>query len=328
MAQTESFDLLAQFNVSAIVESILDPTNTIGIAFRIVIILLVIWLAVKLVKRLMNRVLRDSLEDMGIGDTRFPLMVRLVSLLIWMIGLFIIIMMIPGMEDLFLYLLGASAAIGIVIGLIVQKPATNIVTGILMAVFRPFKVGDTVTIKDTWGVVEEITLWHTTVRTFQDNARMVIPNGIMSDEIITNHHMTDQKRQMWIDIGIAYDADIDRAREVMLEYANAHPVCMHGKDVEPLVRLTELGDFAVNMRLYCWSETPGAGYGMACDLREQIKKHFDAEGIEIPFPYTTMVYKKDLIEEAEQHKPYKKVKIAKPDKKVSKKLVEDAMDGE
>lgn len=328
MAQTDSFDLLAQFNVSAIVESILDPNNMIGIAVRVIIILLVIWLVIKLVKHLMNRVLREQLEDVGIGDTRFPLMVRLVSLLIWIIGLFIIITMVPGMEGIFSVLIVSGAAIGIVVGLIVQKPATNIVTGILMAAFRPFKVGDTVTIKDTWGVVEEITLWHTTVRTFQDNARMVIPNGVMSDEIITNHHMTDQRRQMWIDIGIAYDADIDRAREIMLGYADAHPMCMHGKDVEPLVRLIELGDFSVNMRLYCWSSTPGEGYGMACDLREQIKKHFDSEGIEIPFPYTTMVYKKDLDEESKQHKPYKKVEIAKPAKKVSTTQADDSMDGE
>ncbi len=328
MAQTDSFDLFAQFNATAIVESILDPNNMVGIAVRIIIILFITWLVVKLVKHLMNRVLREQFEEVGIGDTRFPLMVRLISLLIWIIGLFIIITMIPGMQSSFEGLLVASAAIGIVIGLIVQKPATNIVTGILMAVFRPFKVGDTVTIRDNWGVIEEITLWHTTVRTFQDNARMVVPNAIMSDEIITNHHMTDPRRQMWIDIGIAYDADIDRAREIMLEYANAHPVGLHGRDVEPLVRLTELGDFALNMRLYCWSKTPGEGYGMACDLREQIKKHFDAEGIEIPFPYTIMVYKKDLEEEAKRHEPYKKVKIAKPAKKVSKKQVEDIMDGE
>jgi len=299
MLQSDSFNIFAQLNTTEIINAILDPDNVFGMAIRVIVILLATWTAVRLVRRLMTKVLREHLAEVGIGDTRFPLMLRLISMGIWIIGLFIAITMIP-----------------------------NIITGILMAVFQPFRVGDTVTINDTWGVVEDITLWHTTVRTFQDNARMVVPNSVMADEIIFNHHMTDQRRQMWIDIGIAYDADIDRSREIMLEYANAHPVCMHGRDVEPMVRLTELGDFAVNLRLYCWSKTPGEGYGMACDLKEQIKKRFDAEGIEIPYPYHTIVYKKDLEEESKLQKPYKKVDAPKPEKKVLKKRTDETMDSD
>jgi len=328
MLQSDSFNIFAQLNTTEIINAILDPDNVFGMAIRVIVILLATWTAVRLVRRLMTKVLREHLAEVGIGDTRFPLMLRLISMGIWIIGLFIAITMIPGMEGMFMGALAGASIIGIVIGFAAQKPASNIITGILMAVFQPFRVGDTVTINDTWGVVEDITLWHTTVRTFQDNARMVVPNSVMADEIIFNHHMTDQRRQMWIDIGIAYDADIDRSREIMLEYANAHPVCMHGRDVEPMVRLTELGDFAVNLRLYCWSKTPGEGYGMACDLKEQIKKRFDAEGIEIPYPYHTIVYKKDLEEESKLQKPYKKVDAPKPEKKVPKKRTDETMDSD
>jgi small-conductance mechanosensitive channel len=109
-----------------------------------------------------------------------------------------------------------------------------------------------------------------------------------------------------VDIGISYDSDIDLARKIMIEEAKKHYNTMtlsqirrHDASIQEndvvAVRLTELGDFAMNLRLLIWVEDRSLAYNTGCDIREAIKKRFDAEGIEIPFPYRTIVYKNDLI---------------------------------
>lgn len=104
-------------------------------------------------------------------------------------------------------------------------------------------------------------------------------------------------------MGISYDSDIDKAKRIMLEKARKHPdvIIPEVKDEkgemekqEPMVRVTECGDFAINLRLYFWVSAPKKAWFTGYELIEQIKKEFDKQGIEIPFPYRTIVYKKDL----------------------------------
>lgn len=108
-----------------------------------------------------------------------------------------------------------------------------------------------------------------------------------------------------MNIGISYDSDIDLARSIMADEARGHPNVMDHYEVsrihpevtegsEVKVLLTELGDFAVNLRLMIWVRDRSLAYFTGCELMESIKKRFDAEGIEIPFPYRTILYKKDM----------------------------------
>lgn len=108
-----------------------------------------------------------------------------------------------------------------------------------------------------------------------------------------------------MNIGISYDSDIDLARSIMEAEARDHPNVMDHYEVsrihpevtegsEVKVLLTELGDFAVNLRLMIWVRDRSLAYFTGCELMESIKKRFDVEGIEIPFPYRTILYKKDM----------------------------------
>jgi len=274
--------------------SLLDPETPLGVIVRIAVVLVATAVVARLLRTAMDRGLRQRSIQLGLDETRYLVLRRIAVVGVYLVGAFVAATTIPGMEGLWVAVFASAGVVGIVVGFAAQKAVGNVITGVFLALFQPFRVGDTVTIKDTWGVVEDITFWHTTIRTFQDNARLVIPNSIIADEPITNHNLTDERRNVWIDIGIAYDADIDRARSIMLEEAKSHPYCMHGEGLEPQVKVIELGDFAVKLRLYSWAENPGKGYDMSCELRESIKKRFDAEGVEIPFPYRTIVFKRDL----------------------------------
>ena len=133
-----------------------------------------------------------------------------------------------------------------------------------------------------------------------ENRRIVIPNSVISAEVIVNADLVDQKICKWIEIGISYDSDIATAKRIMAEEVAQHPLFIDTRPEQqkeegaPLVvvRVLSLGDFSITIRAWAWAIKDQAdGFVLHCDLLESIKQRFDAEGIEIPFPHRTLVYK-------------------------------------
>jgi small-conductance mechanosensitive channel len=147
--------------------------------------------------------------------------------------------------------------------------------------------------ENEYGTIEDITLRHTVIRTWQ-NKRLIIPNSRISEETIINWTIGDLTVLWKVDFGISYDSDIDLARSIILDEINKHPDVMHEEDREANVRVTELGDFAVNLRATFWVSDRPTAWGTGAEIRESVKKRFDREGVEIPFPYRTVVFKKDM----------------------------------
>lgn len=204
----------------------------------------------------------------------------------------------------------ASAGIfAAIVGFASQAAVSNIIGGIFIVVFKPFRVGDFVNIaKEYNGVVEDVTIRHTVIRSFE-NRRIIIPNSIVNSETIVNSSIIDEKVCNFIEIGIAYDADIDKAKKIFQDLAAEHPMCHDNRSEEEIiagepkvrVRVINLGDFSVTLRAYVWSNDYYTGFDLKFDLLESVKKAFDKAGIEIPFPYRTVVYKKDLDEAKHKH---------------------------
>ncbi|MBA7514122.1 Small-conductance mechanosensitive channel [subsurface metagenome] len=144
-----------------------------------------------------------------------------------------------------------------------------------------------------YGTIEDITLRHTVIRTWQ-NKRQIIPNSRISEETIINWTIGDLTVLWAVDFGISYDSDIDLARSIILDEINKHPDVMHEQDREAKVRVTELGDFAVNLRALFWVSDRPTAWRTGTEIRESVKKRFDGGGVEIPFPYRTVVFKKDM----------------------------------
>ncbi|MCL7415619.1 MAG: mechanosensitive ion channel family protein [ANME-2 cluster archaeon] len=270
----------------------------------IIVIIVVTFFIARLVNELLLGYFKKVSLKLKVDPTGYRLLRHLAVAAIYLLGLIIIVSSVPQLRSISVALFAGAGFAGIIIGLAAQSTLANIISGISLAMFQPFRVGDLVTIHEEYGTISDLTLRHTVVTTW-DNRRLIIPNSIISDEAVINWSIEDPTVVWPVNIGISYDSDIDLARSIMLEEARNHPNVMEDHDVrmvhpevlkgsEVKVLVTELGDFAVNLRLLVWVRTRGLAFGTGCELMESIKKRFDAEGVEIPFPYRTLVYKKDL----------------------------------
>lgn len=176
----------------------------------------------------------------------------------------------------FIAVLGAA---GLAVGLALQGTLANFAGGVLILIFKPYKVGDLISAQGHTGWVQEIQIFVTTLKT-PDSKIIIIPNGAISNGDITNLSLNGFIR---IDLvmGISYDSDIKKAREALLKVMNDHPKVL--KDPAPFVGVLELADSAVNLAVqpHC---TPEDYWDVYFDIYEAGKEALDAANITIPFP--------------------------------------------
>lgn len=211
---------------------------------------------------------------------------RLLVATIYIAGIIMVIYQIPPLSRLAVTLLAGAGVAGIAIGFAAKDSLANVISGIFLAVFHPFRVGDHINFENEYCQVEDLTLRHTTIKTW-DGRRIFVPNSLMGNQPIVNWSIIDPIITWRVDVGIGYDADIDKAREIMLDVAKRHPLVLKDRDIT--VRVTDLADFAVNLRLTFDVSKRDVAFTTGCDIREAVKKRFDREGIEIPYPYRNIV---------------------------------------
>ncbi len=277
----------------SITKGLLDPSTILG-AFILLAIILV--LAV-VANRLLDRIFKRAQWVVGrlgrkVDDTVVRYVQRLKNILIYVTAFIIYASLVPGLRGLMGTLVAGAGITAIVIGFAARSSLSNLVSGISLTIYRPIRIGDKVTVDKEYGTVEDITLRHTIVRTWQ-HKRLIIPNEKMDKMTIVNYSLINPKMICKVEFGVSYDTDIDLARSLVLEEANNCPQRMPGEEA-PWLRIINHGDFAIKMRLYVWVAKPDDAWLARFWLLERIKKRFDQEGIEIPFPYRTLVYKKDL----------------------------------
>lgn len=177
-------------------------------------------------------------------------------------------------------------ALTVAIGVSLKDQVSNLAAGVLIVIFHPFRRGDSVEIAGKIGRVEEITLVNTRIRT-PSNHEVIVPNGDIMTSATTNFS-SYANRRIEVVVGIGYDSDIKKAREIMLKLAHAHTdVLKQPVADDPVVRVTALADSSVNLTMYLWT-TNDKWFAMQCDLLEEIKYAFDEHGINIPFPNRTV----------------------------------------
>lgn len=176
----------------------------------------------------------------------------------------------------FIAVLGAA---GFAVGLALQGSLSNFAAGVMLVLFRPFKVGDFIEAAGTAGVVESIQLFTTQMKT-GDNKTIIIPNSQITSGIITNYSAKDTRRVDLV-FGVGYDADLETVKRVIHEVVAADSRVLD--DPAVTVGLVELADNSVNFAVRPWVKS-GDYWGVYFGLNEAMKQRFDAEGINIPFP--------------------------------------------
>jgi len=230
--------------------------------------------------------------------TTYKYMKSLSAIGIYGTGLILAAMAIPALRDLATTALTGAGVLALIIGVAAQEAFANVIGGLFIAFFKPFRLGDVIKVAGEVGRVEDLTLRHTVINNFQ-NKRIIIPNAIINKENIENYNLTEYKTCEFIEIGISYDSDIDLAMDIMRDEANQHDYLLDNrsdkdkKADKPVVdvQVIGLGDSSVNLRAWVWAATYVTGFRMRNDLYKSIKQRFDREGVEIPFPHRTVVVK-------------------------------------
>src|SRR3990167_1345032 len=175
----------------------------------------------------------------------------------------------------FIAVIGAA---GLAIGLALQGSLGNFAGGVLIMLFRPFRAGDWIEAQGVSGRVDSIQFFHTTLKT-ADNKVVIVPNGSLSNDPITNYSR-EAARRVDINLGIDYSSGIKQAREMLLDIAKDPRV---RQDPAPVVFVTGLGDSAINLSLRIWVATPDF-WPVTFAFTEQAKERLSEAGIGIPFP--------------------------------------------
>ncbi|MFQ3318286.1 MAG: small conductance mechanosensitive channel [Natronomonas sp.] len=179
-----------------------------------------------------------------------------------------------------------AAAATLAIGFAMQDVLKNFVAGVFIFVEKPFRIGDWIEFDDNSGVIEDISLRVSRVRTF-DNELLTVPNSQLTDNVVKNPVDANKLRLKFV-FGIGYDDDVETATDIIIEEAEAHDGIMD--DPEPSVRLTELGDSSVGLQSRIWISNPSRAdfVKVRGEYVTNVKQRFDEEGIDIPYPHRTL----------------------------------------
>jgi len=264
---------------------------------KVIVIVVVTVIVARISKRLFKRfVVSNTTEDDDLTNYKF--IEHSLSTIIYLIGFSFAIWNIPDLEHIAQSLVAGAGILAIAVGFASQQALGNIISGLFIVIYKPYVINDRITLRtDLRGVVEDISLRHTVIRNFE-NQRIIIPNSVISNEVLINSNFSDTQICRFIDVGISYSSDIDLAKKIIAEEIENHPLNIDVRTPEDInqgvprvtVRLISLMDSSVTIRGWAWANNANDAFVLQCDLLESIKKRFDKEGIVIPFPQRTISF--------------------------------------
>jgi small-conductance mechanosensitive channel len=258
-----------------------DDIDIISIIANFIIIIIIILFtrsAVRFVDRMLVNYIPKVVNKVEVKmDETMQLMIRrLVSATIYLIGLMLVILQIPQLHSLATALLAGAGIAGLAIGYASKDSLSNFTSGIFIAIFQPFRVGDFVDFRADYGQVEDLTLRHTVIRT-SDNRRIIVPNSIMSTEPIINWSIREPEIVWMVDFDLEKAGDIDRARKIIVDKASSNPMVLKDRPIDVLLISSRYSELTLRLEV----TIPGRNMAkvISSDIREAVKKEFEVQGI-------------------------------------------------
>jgi small conductance mechanosensitive channel len=262
---------------------LLSRSALIGAIFYAAVFGTFAWVLGRLLKALVTQAIARDRHGL-VDRTAAPFVAQLLNAVIYVLAVLLYLHWVPELRGIGTALLAGAGVASIVLGLAAQNTFGNLIAGMTLLLYRPFQVGDRVQVTAPTGletgVVEVITLGYTILRT-GDNRRIVVPNSVMANQVTVNLTSLDPRIMVAVPIRVSYEADLDKARGILLQLAKQHP---HVREVVGCP-LTALGEWSVTLTIQAWCADAAVGKQVEFDLLEQAKKRFQEEGIEIPLPY-------------------------------------------
>lgn len=264
----------------------LNPVSALAHLAVIAVILIITYLAAKIADHTLARYFPKVMGRVEVGvigssdaaanRTINALIRRLATALIYMLGLVLVVLQVPQLQRVATAVLAGAGIAGLALGLAAKDPLSNVAAGISLAIFQPFRVGDYIDFKEEYGQIEDLTLRHTVIRTW-DNRRIIVPNSIISTESIINWSIREPEIEWVVDFKIFYASDIDRAREIILEESSRHPMVLKDRPISVLLTEEEPPD--LNLKLFISIPGRDVAYRVGCDIREAVEKRFEKDGL-------------------------------------------------
>ncbi len=244
-----------------------------------ILILIIGLFIVNMITKLAKKVMRKSSIDITLEKF-------LGNLLGWGLKILLIISVISKLGVETTSFAAILAAAGLAVGLALQGSLSNFAGGVLIMIFKPFKIGDLIEGQGEIGVVKEIEIF-TTKLTGLSNKEIIIPNGSLSNGNIVNY-TTEGTRRVDLVFGVSYDADIKQTKNVLMDVLTSHPKIL--KDPAPGVTVSELADSSVNFAVRPWCKTEHY-WDVYFEVTENVKEALDKANIDIPYPHQVQIRK-------------------------------------
>jgi small conductance mechanosensitive channel len=247
-----------------------------------VLVLVAAWLTYWLLRKGIGRFSkRRNLAEVDPGaETRFRMIERLSAVVLFFVavGLVFWIMDVSALKRVAVGMFASAGVAGVALGFAAQTTMANLVSGIIIAFAQPIRLGDNVTVEGEYGTVESIGLFYTSIRIW-DNRRLIIPNKILSDAAIRNYTVFDRRMPAVVLLRLAYGADLDTVRALLLEEARAHPLFV--AEPAPSVQVVDADNFGVSVRLAAWTASQGDAWTLAVEVREKVLSKLTALAVPV-----------------------------------------------
>jgi len=261
------------------------------------IIVLATFILAFIFRKIFGRFINNSTKILQNDPTNYLFLKHSISAIIYIVGFSLAFYEIEYFRTIANSLLAGAGILAVAVGFASQHALSNIISGVFLIIFKPYRINDRIIVREKLsGIVQDITLRHTVIKDFQ-NRRIVIPNSVISEEVVINADLEDERVCRFVEVTIRYEDDLDLAKKIIRESAENHPFNIDVRSEEEIeegepvviVRVVELGEIGVKLRGYAWAKNQPEGFRMHCDLLETIKKEFENKGIRIPYPYRTLV---------------------------------------
>lgn len=269
--------------------AVISPATLLGALAYLVVFVLLALLATRILRAFVRATLARDVEG-RIDHTAITFLRQLGTVFIWVFAAVFYINLIPPLRALGVALLAGVSVASIVIGMATQSTLGNVIAGLALLIYRPFKVGDTLQVSAPTGLetgkIESISLGYTILQT-SDNRRIVLPNSVMAGQTTVNLSLVNTRAMASVPISIGYEVDVERARAIVVQLARQNPNAQQVVDCPVM----SLSPSSVDLTLHVWCVNTGAATKLKAELLEQVKEAFAKEKIEIPHPYTNVVLK-------------------------------------
>jgi small conductance mechanosensitive channel len=258
-------------------EALVELLKTTGFDLAInFVTALAIFFVGKWVANLITKGIRTLMQKQEVDKTLETFVSNLIRMVLMV---FVVIAAISAVGIQTTSLIAVLGAAGLAVGLALQGSLSNFAAGVLIVLFRPYKVGDFIEGGGVSGVVQSVQILQTILKT-GDNKQIIVPNSQIMGSIITNYSANDTRRVDMV-VGVSYDDDLDKVRKTLEELVAADERILD--DPACTIAVSELADSSVNFVVRPWVKTADY-WGVMFDMTEAIKKRFDQEGISFPFP--------------------------------------------